>query len=60
MPLTIRWPSETAGASDANESLSRTMSATERVAWVPDCIAMPRLAFLSESTSLTPSPIIAT
>ena len=60
MPLTMRWPSCTAGCSAAKESLTKIMSATPRVAWLPLCMAMPRLAFLSESTSLTPSPIIAT
>ena len=60
IPLRIRWPSSTAGASAENESSVRTMSATPRAAWLPLCMAMPRLAFLSESTSFTPSPIIAT
>ena len=35
-------------------------SATPRVAWLPLPIAIARLAFFSESTSFTPSPIIAT
>ena len=60
IPLTIRWPSSTAGASAANESFMRTMSATPRVAWLPLCIATATLARLRESTSFTPSPIIAT
>ena len=60
MPLTMRWPSCTAGASAANESFIKTMSATARVAWLPLCIEMPRLAFFSDNTSLTPSPIMAT
>ena len=37
-----------------------TMSATPRVAWLPLCIATARLARFSDSTSFTPSPIIAT
>jgi hypothetical protein len=60
MPLTMRCPSSTAGASAAKESSISTMSATLRVAWLPLCIATPRFACFSESTSLTPSPIMAT
>jgi len=60
IPLRMRWPSSTAGASEANESFVSTMSATARAAWLPLCIAIPRFAFLSERTSFTPSPIIAT
>ena len=60
MPLTMRCPSLTAGASAANESFIRMMSATARVACVPLSMAMPRFDFFSESTSFTPSPIIAT
>jgi hypothetical protein len=56
----MRWPSVMACGSTANESFVSTMSATPRVAWLPLCIAMPKSAFLSESTSLTPSPVIAT
>ena len=60
MPLMIRWPSTTASGSAANESSSSTMSAAARVAWLPLCIEMPSCAWRSDSTSLTPSPIIAT
>jgi hypothetical protein len=60
MPLRIRWPSLNAAGSAANESLSSTMSATPRVAARPLCMEMPIFARLSDSTSLTPSPIIAT
>ena len=60
MPLMMRWPSWTAGARAANESSVSTMSATLRVAWLPLAMATARFDFLSDSTSLTPSPIIAT
>ena len=60
IPLRIRCPSLTACATAANESPISTRSATPRVAWLPLPIAMARFAFLSDSTSFTPSPIIAT
>ena len=60
MPLKMRCPSRNAQGSAANESFSSTMSATPRAAWLPPCMAMATSAFLSEMTSLTPSPIIAT
>ena len=60
IPLMIRCPSSTAWATAAKESSIRTRSATPRVAWLPLPIEMARLAFLSDRTSFTPSPIIAT
>ena len=60
IPLRMRWPSSTAWATAANESCIRTRSATPRVAWLPLPMAIARFAFLSDSTSFTPSPIIAT
>ncbi len=49
-----------ARASRTNWLSSSTSCATARVAPEPDPMAMPRSAFLSASTSLTPSPVIAT
>ena len=60
MPLRMRCPSRNAEGKLAKESLSSTISATLRVAWLPLCMAMPKSAFFNERTSFTPSPIIAT
>ena len=60
IPLRIRLPSSTAAASAPNESWIRIRSATPRVAWLPLPIAIASCAFLSERTSFTPSPTIAT
>ena len=47
------------GIAEKFESIS-TSWATPRVASLPDAIATPQLASFSASTSLTPSPVIAT
>ena len=52
--------SRNAGRKTPKESFNRIISVTSRAAPLPLCIAIPREAFLSASTSLTPSPIIAT
>jgi hypothetical protein len=44
----------------ANVPSSSTTRATDRLASLPEPMAMPRSACLSACTSLTPSPIIAT
>ena len=59
-PPMMRRPSVKAGSNAANESFSRIISATLRVTLLPLSIAMPSLAFLSDSASFTPSPIMAT
>ena len=58
-PITRR-PSATTCGRVANRSSSSTICATARVAGEPEPIATPRSASLSASTSLTPSPVMAT
>ena len=58
-PRTRRPSATTAGKTDHLLS-SRTSCATARVAPDPFPMAMPRSAFFSAKTSLTPSPVIAT
>ncbi|HLI40574.1 MAG TPA: hypothetical protein VKV35_02885 [Streptosporangiaceae bacterium] len=60
MLATTRRPSASIGGIAANVPSSSTTRATERLAWLPEPIAMPRSACLSACTSLTPSPAIAT
>ncbi len=60
MLLTMRVPSFRAKGMAEKESPSSTIAATLRVALLPLSMAMPILAFFSDSTSLTPSPIMAT
>ena len=60
MPLRMRWPSPMAEARAEKPSSMRMRSATPRVAWLPLPMAMARLERFSESTSLTPSPVMAT
>ena len=55
----MRRPSATARGSIENWSLSRTMSPTPLVIWLPEPIATAIRACFSAGTSLTPSPIIA-
>lgn len=59
LPITRR-PSATTEGSVAKLSFSSTIWATARVASLPEPIATPMSASLSASTSLTPSPVIAT
>ncbi len=59
-PRRMRCPSRNAAGTAANESFSRMISAAARVACAPLCMAIPRFAFLMESTSFTPSPVMAT
>ena len=54
MPLMMRWPSATAGASDANESSSSTMSATARVACVPRLHRDAQIGFLQRQHVVHP------
>ena len=60
MLAVTRRPSATTPGSVANVPSSSTSSATGLVAGAPEPMAMPRSASLSASTSLTPSPVIAT
>lgn len=60
MFATTRRPSASIGPMAAKVPSSSTTRATERLAWLPDPIAMPRSACLRACTSLTPSPHIAT
>ena len=57
--MTLR-PSLTTIGSVAKASLVSTRSAADRVAALPEPIAIPRSASLSANTSLTPSPVMAT
>lgn len=59
LPITRR-PSPTTYGSVANLLSSNTICATARVAGLPAPIATPMSASLSASTSLTPSPVMAT
>ena len=58
-PITRR-PSPTTYGRVANLLSSNTIWATARDAGLPEPIATPISASLSASTSLTPSPVIAT
>lgn len=59
LPITRR-PSATTEGRVAKLSSSSTICATARVASLPEPIATPMSASLRASTSLTPSPVIAT
>ena len=60
MLLMTRRPSSTTwGMAEKSESSSTTW-ATWQAAWAPDAMAMPQSASLRASTSLTPSPVMAT
>ncbi|CKR92727.1 Uncharacterised protein [Mycobacterium tuberculosis] len=59
LPMTRR-PSPTTWGSVANRLFSNTICATAREAGLPEPIATPISASLRASTSLTPSPVIAT
>ena len=60
MLAVTRRPSATTPGSVANRLSSSTSSATALVAAAPEPMAMPMSASLRASTSLTPSPVIAT
>jgi hypothetical protein len=60
MLAVTRLPSATTPGRVANWLSSSTSSATALVVGAPEPMAMPILASLSASTSLTPSPFIAT
>jgi len=60
MLAVTRRPSATTPGSVANLPSSSTSSATAFVAGAPDPTAIPRSASFSASTSLTPSPVMAT
>ena len=59
LPITRR-PSATTRGNAENLFVSSTSCATLRVAGAPEPMATPMSAFFSASTSLTPSPVMAT
>jgi hypothetical protein len=60
MLLMTRRPSATTAGRVANDPSSRTSCATAREAELPEPMAIPISASFRASTSLTPSPVIAT
>ena len=60
MLLMTRRPSSTTAGNAAKSESSSTSCATWLAACAPDAMAMPQSASLRASTSLTPSPVMAT
>ena len=58
--LMTRRPSPTIPGIAAKSDSSSTSWATWLAAWAPEAMAMPQSASFRASTSLTPSPVIAT